>query len=130
MGEGSLGLGHTWEHLPTYSAGCSTWRKRLSSLHTQALAIARETGDRQGEGNRLGNLGLCHYGLGEYRRAIELHTQALAIARETGYRRSEGIGLGNLGLCHYSLGEYRRAIELHDPSTGHRPRHRLPVHRS
>ena len=87
--------------------------ERAIDLHTQALAIARDIGDRQGEGAALGNLGLCHSSLGEYERAIDLHTQALAIARDIGDRQGEGATLGNLGLCHYRLGEYRRAIDLH-----------------
>ena len=74
--------------------------RQAIDLHTQALAIARDTGDRQGEGAALGNLGLCHYSLGEYRQAIDLHTQALAIARDIGDRQGEGTALGNLGICH------------------------------
>ena len=66
-------------------------------LHTQALAIARETADRWSEGAELGNLAICHYSMGDYRQAIDLYTQALAIARETGDRRFEGLELGNLG---------------------------------
>ena len=34
--------------------------------HKQALAISREIGDRQGEGNHLGNLGLVYINLGQY----------------------------------------------------------------
>ena len=100
--------------------------RRAIDLHSQALAIARETGDRAGESADLGNLGICHFSLGEYRRAIDLHTQALAIARETGDRAGEGADLGNLGICHYSLGEYRRAIDLYHSGAGHRPRNRRP----
>jgi tetratricopeptide (TPR) repeat protein len=81
-------------------------------LFTQALAIDRDTGDRQGEGTNLGNLGTCHYRLGDYRQAIDLFTQALAIHRDTGYRQGEGTDLGNLGFCHYGLGDYRQAIDL------------------
>ena len=86
--------------------------RRAIKLHTQALAIARRTGDRYAEGSQLGNLGACHLLLGDYRRAIKLQTQALAIARRTGDRQGEGNQLGNLGLCHASLGDYRRAIKL------------------
>jgi tetratricopeptide (TPR) repeat protein len=82
-------------------------------LHTQALAIARQVDNRQGEGADLGNLGNCYYCLGEYGRAIDFNTQALAIARETGDREGESTGLGNLGNCYYSLGEYPQAIDLH-----------------
>jgi tetratricopeptide (TPR) repeat protein len=85
---------------------------RATDLYTQALAIARETGDRRGEGIDLGNLGNCHFSLGEYHRATDLYTQALAIDREIADRRGEGIDLCNLALCHYSLGDYRQAIDL------------------
>ncbi len=87
--------------------------RQAIDLHTQALAIDRDTGYREGEAADLGNLGNCHYSLGEYRQAIDMHTQALAIARDTGDRYGEGLTLGNLGLCHYSLGEYRQAIDMH-----------------
>ena len=80
---------------------------------TQALALHRDTGNRQGEGIALGNLGLCHFHLGDYRQAIDLHTQALALHRDTGNRQGEGIALDNLGNCHSHLGDYRQAIDLH-----------------
>ena len=87
--------------------------RQAIDLHTQALAIDRDIGSRQGEGVDLTNLGLCRHNMGDHRQAIDLHTQALTIARETGYRRGEGLRLGNLGNCHYSLGDYREAIDLH-----------------
>ena len=98
-------LGNCHYHLGDY--------RQAIDLYTQALAIARDIGDRQGEGAALGNLGLCHFSLGDYRQAIDLHTQALAIARDIGDRQGEGAALGNLGLCHSSLGDYRQAIDLH-----------------
>jgi tetratricopeptide (TPR) repeat protein len=61
----------------------------------------------------LTSLGLCHYRLGEYRRAVDLLTQRLATARKTGDRQNEGGTLANLGICYEHLGEYRRAIDLH-----------------
>jgi tetratricopeptide (TPR) repeat protein len=81
-------------------------------LHTQTLAIARDTGDRLREGQELANLGNCHYRLGDYRQAIDLLTQGLAIARDTGNRQDEGAVLANLGLCQFVLGDYRQAIDL------------------
>ena len=87
--------------------------RQAVDLYTRALAIARDIGDRRGEGSALGNLGICHLSLGDYQRAVDLYTRALAIARETGNRRGEGSALGNLGGCHYSLGDYRQAIDLY-----------------
>ncbi|MBC7259162.1 MAG: tetratricopeptide repeat-containing protein, partial [Chloroflexi bacterium] len=63
----------------------------------QTLQIHREIGDRRGEGNALGNLGLAYAALGDPRRAIAFYEQALEIAREIGDRRGEGADLGNLG---------------------------------
>jgi tetratricopeptide (TPR) repeat protein len=83
-------------------------------LQEQALAIARETGDRSGEAAHLGNLGNCYYEVGQITRAIELHEQALAIARETGDRSGEATHLGNLGNCHGDLGQIARAIDLYE----------------
>ena len=59
--------------------------------------IAREIGDRRGEGADLGNLGLAYAALGEPRRAIELYEQQLVIVCEIGDRRGEAVASWNLG---------------------------------
>jgi tetratricopeptide (TPR) repeat protein len=51
--------------------------------HEQSLAIARETGDRRGEGIRLSGLGLAYHALGQIKQAIKFHEQA----RFTTYER-------------------------------------------
>jgi hypothetical protein len=45
----------------------------------QHLVIAREIGDRLGEGNALGNLGIAYAGIGEPRRAFGFLRSALDI---------------------------------------------------
>jgi len=65
-------------------------------LYEQALTIAREIGDRQGEGTNLSSLGLAYRDLGQVERAIQILEEALAIAREIGDRRGEGSRLGRL----------------------------------
>jgi tetratricopeptide (TPR) repeat protein len=40
-------------------------------FHQQRLPIAREVGDRQGEGNALVNLGNAYFLLGDYKQAIK-----------------------------------------------------------
>ena len=62
--------------------------------YTQALQIAREVGDRRGEGHRLGNLGIVHVHQGRFEHAIVPALTALQIARE----REEGLRLGHLGV--------------------------------
>jgi tetratricopeptide (TPR) repeat protein len=87
--------------------------RQAIDLHTQALAIARDSGDRYGEGSALANLGNCHDSLGDYRQAIDLYTRRLTIARDTGDRQGEGVALTGLGICHYRFGDYRQAIDLY-----------------
>jgi len=66
----------------------------------QALAIAREVGDRQGEGIWLTNLGDAYRQLGQVKKAIKYHERALTIAHEIGDRHGEALGSWNLGLLH------------------------------
>ena len=75
------------------------------------LKVCRRLGDRRGEGNALGNLGLAYADLSEPRQAIEHYEQSLKIAQEIGDRWGEGKALSNLGLACAALGEPRRAIE-------------------
>jgi tetratricopeptide (TPR) repeat protein len=69
-------------------------------------------GNRRGEGNHLGNLGIAYSHLGSPRKAIEYYGQALKISREVGDRRGEGNVLGNMGLAYSDLGKPRKAIEF------------------
>jgi tetratricopeptide (TPR) repeat protein len=92
-------------------------RERINWLEAQRSACIR-LGDRQSEGNALGNLGTAWMDLGETRRAIEFHEQALKIAREIGDRIGEGSELGSLGTAWGVLGETRRAIEYLEQGLG------------
>ena len=94
-----------------------------------AVAACRALGDRRGEGNALGNLGIAWADLGETRKAIEFYEQLLAIAREIGDRRGEGNALGNLGIAWADLGEPRKAIEYHEQQPRDRARDRRPARR-
>jgi len=85
---------------------------RAIDLFEQALAIDRETGDRQGEAAALGSLANCYADLGQTARAIDLYEQALAIDRETGDRDGEAIDLGNLATSYAALGQFARSIDL------------------
>ena len=78
----------------------------------QALAIARETGNRLYEGLWLGTLGEIYRNLGQIEEAMGLTQQALAIARETGNREIEGAWLVNLGDIYRVLGQTEKAVGL------------------
>jgi len=75
------------------------------------LEIARQIGDKQGEGNAYGNLGNAYSRLGDYPKAIEYHQKNLEIARQIGDKQGEGNAYGNLGNAYSRLGDYPKAIE-------------------
>ena len=82
--------------------------------HEKHLKIAKEIGDRAGEGGAYGNLGNAYQSLGDYQKAIEYHEKHLKIAKEIGDRAGEGTAYGNLGIAYQSLGDYQKAIEYHE----------------
>jgi tetratricopeptide (TPR) repeat protein len=90
-------------------------RQRIQ-WHEEQRDAARLAGNRRGEGNALGNLGIVYLTLGDARKAIEFHEQDLAIAHEIGNRWGEGSALSNLGNAYYSLGDARKAIEFYEQS--------------
>ena len=61
------------------------------------LTIAKEVGDRAGEGRAYGNLGNAYHSLGDFKQAIEYHMLYLTIAKEVGDRAGEGRAYCNLG---------------------------------
>ena len=85
--------------------------QKAKTRHEQALGIAREIGDRAGEGIQLGNLGNRYATLGETERAIDHYEQSLEIARESGYRSMESSNLQSLGELSVRQGEWDRAVQ-------------------
>ena len=53
------------------------------------MIIAKEIGDRAGEGRAYGNLANAYQSLCEYQTAIEYHEKHLKIAKEIGDRAGE-----------------------------------------
>ena len=69
-----------------------TERNRIE-YHEQQLSIAKEVGDRAGQGDAYANLGNAYYRLGQFQQAIEYHKQDLCIAIEVGDRAGQGRAL-------------------------------------
>lgn len=89
--------------------------QRAIPLFELALAIFRETGNRQGEGESLRRLAGAYRFLGNDADAvIELHEQSLAIARATANQREEANNLNDLGIVYADLGKKRQAITLYE----------------
>ncbi|CBN56987.1 tetratricopeptide repeat protein [Kamptonema sp. PCC 6506] len=78
------------------------------------MEIAREVGDRGGEGGAYGNLGNAYQSLGDYRLAIEYHQKRLEIAREIGDRRGEANAWFNLGNALTRVDEKWKAITAYE----------------
>ncbi|HEX5720652.1 MAG TPA: tetratricopeptide repeat protein, partial [Thermoanaerobaculia bacterium] len=76
----------------------------------QQMEIAREIGDREGEGDALMMLGVAYTDLGEVEKAITYCEQALVIHQQIGDRQGESGDLGNLGLGYFHLGKFEEAI--------------------
>jgi len=95
-------LGNAYQSLGDFS--------QAIKCHTQRLEIAKEVGDRAGEGRAYGGLGNAHGSLGDFSQAIKCHTQRLEIAKEVGDRAGEGSAYGNVGTCHMHLNEYVKAV--------------------
>ena len=82
----------------------------------QALSIARETNNRQGEGVVLGHLGSIYHELGYVEKCIKFLENALVIAQEFKDRRKEGIELGHLGLAYCTLGKTQEGMDYYKQS--------------
>jgi len=101
-------LGNAYDSLGDFS--------KAIEYHAQHLEIAKEVGDRGGEGKAYANLGCAYQAQGGFRKAIEYQTQCLAIAKEVGDRAGKGRAYRNLGNAYLSLGGYAKAIEYHTQS--------------
>ena len=70
-------------------------------------------GDKAGEGRSYANLGCAHFGLGQFKTAIDYHQRDLKIAKEVGDKAGEGRGHGNLGRASDSVGQFKTAVDYH-----------------
>ncbi|MBK8615931.1 MAG: tetratricopeptide repeat protein [Anaerolineales bacterium] len=59
--------------------------RKAIEFYEQRIKIAREIGDRRGEGAALGNLGIAYKTLGEARKAIEFYEQHLLMNPAMGF---------------------------------------------
>ncbi|MBW8482617.1 ATP-binding protein [Actinomadura parmotrematis] len=101
-------------------AGCLNrylhWRRHFDDALTtgrHALTTTRELGDRHGEGQALGNLGIALREVRRFDEAITAHTDAAAICRELGDRHGEGQALNNLGNALREVRRFDGAITAH-----------------
>ena len=82
----------------------------------QEVEIAKDLGDKTGDGRSYGNLGNAYGGLGQFKTAIDYHKRCLEIAKEVGDKAGEGKSYGNLGSDYLGLGQFKTAIDYHKRS--------------
>ncbi|XP_068704865.1 G-protein-signaling modulator 2-like [Montipora foliosa] len=85
--------------------------KQAIENHEKNLSIAKEVGDRAGEGEAFRNLGNAFHILGTFEQATEYYQKYLGIAKEVGDRAGEGSAYGSLGIAYHTLGNFQQAIE-------------------
>ncbi|CAH3166328.1 unnamed protein product, partial [Pocillopora meandrina] len=81
--------------------------------HKRRLEIAKEVGDKDGEGASYGNLGSAYHCLGQFKTAINYHNRHLEISKEVGDKAGEGASYGNLGSAYHGLGQFKTAFDYH-----------------
>jgi tetratricopeptide (TPR) repeat protein len=82
-----------------------------ADLCKQALAVAREAGDRVTQANALMHLSAIYGNEGRVEPSLDIGEQALALYRELGDRAGEAVQLANQGLSYFGKGQWREGIE-------------------
>jgi tetratricopeptide (TPR) repeat protein len=82
--------------------------------HRDALALMQASGDTQGEGAALGNLGNVYRNLGRFHEAHEHQRQSLTAMRQVGDRNSESEVLNDLGETYLARGSADQAVAHHE----------------
>jgi tetratricopeptide (TPR) repeat protein len=98
-------LGSAYQNLGSFS--------KALEHHKGHLTMAKEVGDRTGEGMAYGNLCNGYQSQGDFAKAIECHTQCLAFAKEVGDRAGEGMVYGWFGNTYQLQGDFSKAIKYH-----------------
>jgi tetratricopeptide (TPR) repeat protein len=81
--------------------------------YEESLRLARQFGDKQGEGNALGNIGLIYQDKGNLDQALKYLEEALKIHKEIGFKEGEASDLGNIGLIYRTKGDLDEALRYH-----------------
>ncbi|MBL1067586.1 tetratricopeptide repeat protein [Streptomyces sp. 7-21] len=81
-----------------------------SQCYDEALALARESGDRRTETTVLNNLGVLCQEMGELEREEGYLSQAVELARAHGFPELEAMGLANLAFCYIDMNRPEEAV--------------------
>jgi tetratricopeptide (TPR) repeat protein len=100
--------------------GTVLWRKgeyaQARQALNEAMALAREAGDKSKMARALGILGGLAYSQGDFAVAREHLEESLALSREIAAKREVSSALTSLGLVAHAQGDYTAARALHEES--------------
>ncbi len=103
-------LNNAMHYLKLIFANSDVTSYRLRYLERE-LKIAKEAGDKAGEGRVYSNLGDAYQGLGNFKTAIDYYERCQKIAKEVGDKVMEGSTYCDLSKAYYSLGNFKTVIE-------------------
>ncbi len=89
---------------------------RAETLHEEALALSRETGDAAAIARSIGNLGVVAFDRGDGDRASSLLEESLTLAREAGDERMIATALNDLGAVAFARRDFTQAASLFQES--------------
>lgn len=84
---------------------------RAPVLYTEALSIARETGDLRLESCSVENVGIIHERLGETACSLHFNIRSLELKEKIEDRCGMGVSYNNVTTLYHDLGEYPYALE-------------------
>ena len=87
--------------------------KKAVKYHNQYLSIAKELGDRAGEGSAYGNLANDYQSLGDFKESVKYHNQHLIIAKELGDKAGEETACYSLGADFELSGNLQVALDYY-----------------
>ncbi|RIV21204.1 tetratricopeptide repeat protein [Fibrisoma montanum] len=82
----------------------------------QSLKLARQIGDRAGEGTTLNNISQIYDAKGDYETALHYLEQSLSIRQQIGDRAGEGTTLNNISQIYDAKGDYETALHYLEQS--------------
>jgi tetratricopeptide (TPR) repeat protein/transcriptional regulator with XRE-family HTH domain len=103
--------------IPAAMSGFLTARgyhDQSAALHQGALAAARQAGDRLGEADTLGELGVLQGEMGDYPAAAATLAQAVALYGDAGELPGQAHALNQLGFVRLVTGDYPAATADHE----------------
>ncbi|MBF0519028.1 MAG: tetratricopeptide repeat protein [Nitrospirae bacterium] len=80
-------------------------------IYLEVEKIARATGDKQGEGATLSNIGEIYRAKGDYDSAFKYMLESLKITREIGDKKGDSITLNNISQIYDAKGDYDSALK-------------------